>query len=161
MSHAFDAPREGVLKEVAYVPGTAALIRNDVFRRAGLLDERYFFGGELADLCERAHGFGWRSIIHAQTRALHDVARSSQLRDSLHAYYVIRNRFLFIRKFRKRQRMWLFAYWSVYGWLMSAAALLRGNRRRARALRLGVWHGLTQSYGGRNREVWPELKATS
>jgi len=159
-SHEVDLPANHGLKDVAYVPGTVALVRAALLKQIGLLDEEYFFGGEVADLCERAWQAGYRSAIHARSQALHDVGRSSRMRDSLHAYYVIRNRFLFIRKFRSRQRAGLFAMWSLRGMAMAADALLRGNWRRARAIGLGVWHGLTSRYGGRNEQVWPELRAT-
>lgn len=161
MTHEFDAPSNGFLKEVAYVPGTVVLIRASVFRNTGLLDERYFFGGEMADLCARARAVGLRSIIQSQARALHDVARSSRVRDSLHAYYVIRNRFLYIRKFHRQQRLWLYVYWAGGGMAMGLAALLRGNTRRARAISLGVWHGLIGRFGGRNSDIWPELNSVA
>lgn len=158
LSHDLELPPDGRLKDVTYVPGTVALLRATLLERIGLLDERYFFGGEVADLCERARAAGSRSVIHAGAQALHDLDRSSQLRDSLHAYYVFRNRFLFIRKFRAERKTRLFLVWIARGGGMTLAALVRGRFRRARAIGLGVWHGLTGQYGGRNEQVWPELK---
>jgi len=39
---------------VDYVPGTILLARADTFAENGLLDEEYFFSGEIADFCKRA-----------------------------------------------------------------------------------------------------------
>jgi GT2 family glycosyltransferase len=160
LSHDLELPPGLDLKEVAYVPGTVALIRSALLQKVGLLDERYFFGGEMADLCERARQAGFRSVIHTQAQAFHDLGRSSQMRDSLHVYYVFRNRFLFIRKFRSNRRWSLFGLWSVRGCGAATTSLAHSNVRRARAIGLGVWHGLTGQYGGRNEQVWPELRSS-
>ena len=42
----------------------------------GLLDEDYFFGGEMADLCHRARRLGFRSVTDPRARARHDLDRS-------------------------------------------------------------------------------------
>ena len=46
--------RDYPLRAVDYVPGTVFLARAELFRDTGLLDEKYFFSGEIADLCKRA-----------------------------------------------------------------------------------------------------------
>ena len=141
------------LRDVDYVPGTVTLVRRQVFERVGLLDEDFFFGGEMADLCHRARRCGFRSVIEPRARATHDLDRSSQHRQTLHVYYVVRNRFLFVRKHYPRRRAWLYARWSARAALTALAALGRGNRRRARAVALGVLDGLRGRVGGQNERV--------
>ena len=86
------------LLDVDYVPGTVALVRRQLFDRVGLLDEDFFFAGEMADLCQRARACGFRSVTEPRARARHNLDRSARDRLTLHIYYIVRNRFLFVRK---------------------------------------------------------------
>ena len=52
-THVREQPGPG-LSDVFYVPGTCALVRCAALQEIGLFDERYFFSGEMADLCTRA-----------------------------------------------------------------------------------------------------------
>jgi GT2 family glycosyltransferase len=61
-------PRGGLL-DVDYVPGAVALVKRQVFECVGLLDEEFFFGGEMADLCHRARQCGFRSVIDSRAQA--------------------------------------------------------------------------------------------
>jgi GT2 family glycosyltransferase len=143
------------LLEADYVPGTAVLIRAEVFRTVGLFDEAYFFSGEIADLCERAKQQGYLSVIDTRARAYHSVSHTSDSQEALRAYYSVRNRFLFIGKFRRSQRLWLFGFWIVYGLLASLKAGLSGKRAKARAVRLALVDGLRGRLGGQNERVLP------
>ncbi len=139
--------------DVDYVPGTIALVKRQVFEQVGLLDEDYFFGGEMADLCHRARLCGFRSVTDPRARALHDLDRSSPDRQILHLYYIFRNRFLFVRKHYPRWRVWFGARWIGRAALTALAALCRGNRRRARAAVLSVVDGLRGRFGGQNERI--------
>jgi hypothetical protein len=141
------------LRIVDYVPGTVVLVRAAALRTVGWLDEDYFFGGELADFCARARRGGYSSAVDGRTLATHRLDRSADLRDTLHAYYVLRNRFLYTRKFHARRRRWLYALWAVYGAALVLANLLRGRLARARALGLGLVDGLRGRFGGQNERV--------
>jgi GT2 family glycosyltransferase len=143
----------GEVREVAYVPGTCIVIRTAVLQQIGLLDEAYFFGGEVADLCARAHKNGYRSAILGGTRAQHHVERSAAQRHQLHIYYVLRNRFLYVQKFHHKRRLWLFLYWSLMGGRIYLQAVLTRNRPRARAAALACWDGWNGRFGGQNARV--------
>jgi GT2 family glycosyltransferase len=145
-------PPAGLL-EVDYVSGTVALVRAEVFNSLGLLDEGFFFSGEMADLCRRAWMGGYRCVIDGRTRAFHDFERSSEARDVLYVYYILRNRFLFIRKHYPAQKFFLFPFWVGFGFYLLSKALLGGNTRRARAVALGLLDGLAGRYGGQNERV--------
>jgi len=152
-SHVRQVTAGAPVREVDYVPGTVVVVRAEVFRTVGLFDEDYFFGGEIADLCERARQQGYVSAIDTRARAFHSLNRSSDLRETLHIYYVFRNRFLFIRKFRHTWRIALFGYWILYGLTVSLRAQLRGKPAKARAIRLGLLDGLRGRFGGQNERV--------
>ena len=141
------------LVDVDYVPGTVALLRRQVFESVGVLDEEYFFSGEMADLCHRARSHGFRSVIDPGGRARHDLDRSLRAREILHIYYVVRNRFLYVRKHHARRRVWLDVRWIARAVPTVLAALCRGRWRRARSVALGVLDGVRGRFGGQNERV--------
>ena len=135
---------------VDYVPGTAFLVRAEVLRRIGLMDEEYFFSGEIADLCERARQAGHACIVDPQAIAIHNVSAGSPLRATLYLYYTLRNRFLFIRRFRRRAAIYLMPFWIACGLLMCLRSTLRFNIPSARAAWLGVLDGFRGRFGDAN-----------
>jgi len=153
VSHNYTLPDQAEYLETDYVPGTCVLFRAALFRTIGLLDEAYFFGGEVADFCARARPAGFISVIAPQVRVYHRLARSSTSREQFHIYYILRNRFLYVRKFYPRRRWSLFALWVGYGLYVAALALLQRKRWRARAALLGVLDGVRGRYGGQNARV--------
>jgi GT2 family glycosyltransferase len=148
-------PREAptTLADVDYVPGTVALVTRRVFEVVGLFDEDYFFGGEMADLCHRARLHGIRSVIDPAARARHDLDRSLRARETLHVYYVVRNRFLFVRKHHPGRCARLYARWMLRALPIAAGALCRGRWGRARSVALGVLDGVRGRFGGQNARV--------
>lgn len=135
--------------DVDYVPGTAILIRADVFRRIGLLDERYFFSMEIADFCHRARQAGFQSIIVPTATASHSIQRSGARRKSLYPYYTIRNRFLFLRKhYARYATLWMF--WIAYSFALMVKTALAGERALSRAVWLGLADGVRGRFGNQN-----------
>jgi GT2 family glycosyltransferase len=146
-------PCRGPICQVRYVPGTVALVRTEVFHTAGLFDSCYFFSGEMADLCERARRQGLLSAVDSRARAYHAQHDPSNLRATLYVYYALRNRFLFIRKFRAGLQIPLCSFWTLYGLAIAGKARLRGRRAVARAIRLAICDGLRGQFGGQNERV--------
>jgi hypothetical protein len=138
---------------VDYVPGTAILIRADVFKTVGLLDETYFISGEIADFCLRAKRRGVRMLIDPRVTVHHDQGRSSELRVAFYTYNYLRNRFLFISKFYPHLCWLLIPSWAAFGLVSIATSWLRGRQQRARALTLGLRHGLSGKFGDRSAEA--------
>ncbi|HXF61951.1 MAG TPA: glycosyltransferase family 2 protein [Caldilineaceae bacterium] len=138
---------------VAYVSGAVALVRAKLFREVGLLDEHYFFNVEIADLCRRARQHGYRTVVEPAARAYHNLNRSSVLRDTLYTYYIIRNRFLYIRKFYRGLRLPLTGFWALYSWLLAWKVQWAGNPGSAQAIRMGLGDGLRGRFGGQNERV--------
>ena len=152
-THIYDPLDDGLIRVVDYVPGTVILGRADVFRKVGLLDEDYFFTMEVADLCIRARRHGYLSAIDARSHAFHDLGRSSELRETLHTYYIIRNRFLFIRKFHHKRRFWLYGFWGLYSLALALKVWMERNPDAARAMWMGLVDGLRGRFGGQNERV--------
>jgi GT2 family glycosyltransferase len=146
-------PSVGRFLDVDYVPGAVALIRRDVFSTVGFLDEDYFFGGEVADFCDRAAEAGCRIVIDSHAEAFHSLERSQQLRRTLHQYYTLRNRFIFVRKRRGHSKAYLFTFWTLIGLLRIFRSLVNLDVVLARIYVLGLWDGLTGRIGGQNERV--------
>jgi GT2 family glycosyltransferase len=144
---------------VECVPGTVVMVRPEVFRTVGLLDEAYFFASEVADVCLRASQQGYVNAIDTRARAFHDLGRSSGLRDTLHTYYIIRNRFLLVRKFHYKRRLLFYGFWTVYSLALSLKVQLSGSPATARAIRLGLLDGLGGRFGGQNERVLSKSSA--
>ena len=70
----------------------------------------------------------WVPVGHRpRGRARHDLDRSLRARETLHVYYVVRNRFLYVRKHHARRRVWLYARWMARAVPTLLAALCRGR----------------------------------
>jgi GT2 family glycosyltransferase len=143
----------GPIHIVECVPGTVILIRDKVFREVGLLDVDYFYSSEVADLCLRARQHGYLSAIDTRARAFHALDRSSRFRDTLYAYYIVRNRFLLVRKFDQRRKLLFFGIWTLYSLALAVKELLSGSLPAARAIRLGLIDGMRGRFGGQNKRV--------
>jgi GT2 family glycosyltransferase len=134
---------------VDYVPGTVLLTTDAVFKKAGLLNEDFFFSGEIAEFCARARDAGIRSLINPAIVAEHTTSSSnSRLRNTLYTYYTLRNRFLYIKL--RRYGTHLKLRWTAGGWAMLMLALISFNFGRARAIALALRDGLRGQWGNRN-----------
>jgi GT2 family glycosyltransferase len=152
-SHNHELPAGGPTKIVECIPGTAIIIRAELFQTVGLLDEAYFFSSEIVDLCLRARQHGYLGVVDSRARAFHALKRSSGFRAALYPYYIIRNRFLLIRKFH---RPWIAAYygfWTLYALALSLKVRLNGQPALARTVRLGLLDGLRGRFGNQNERV--------
>jgi GT2 family glycosyltransferase len=138
---------------VDYVPGTVLMARSFMFRNIGMLEEEYFFSGEIADFCESARRGGFSAVIDPEVEAAHVTDDASLLRATLYRYYNLRNRFLFIRRHRARQALLLRAWWIACGMIMTGKAALRFDFPAARAARLGLTDGLAGHFGDRNNLI--------
>lgn len=152
-SHNHKMPADGPIQIVECVPGTAIIGRAELFRAIGLLDEAYFFASEVADLCLRARQHGYVSAIDTRARAFHALGRSSKFRDALYPYYIIRNRFLLIRKFHQNWKVSFYGFWTLYSLALSLKVYLSGKPLLARAVRMGLIDGLRGRFGNQNDRV--------
>ena len=139
------------LHEVDYVSGTVFMTRAGIFKELGLLDEEYFFSGEIADFCKRASDKGHGIAVDLEADAGHDLGQgSSKLRQTLYAYYNWRNRFLYVRKHCTEERMKYVLRWSTLGLLAIGRALGHGEIAKARAIALALRHAHAGRYGNQN-----------
>jgi GT2 family glycosyltransferase len=140
------------LQEVGYVPGTVVLIPVAVFDSVGLLDEDYFFSGEIADFCAAAREQNIKSMIDLSVVAKHgDPDEDKPLRGSLYIYYTLRNRFLYVSKHGGRRRLWLKLVWTIKACCMLGLSIIKADFKRARAIAIGLADGIHKKWGNRNK----------
>jgi GT2 family glycosyltransferase len=139
------------LNAVDYVPGAVFLARRTVFEQIGLLDERYFFSGEIADFCKRASAMGLKSYVDLAVEAQHDARKTpQQLRETMYAYYSLRNRMLYARKHYPAEMVKHLTFWTGVCMVESARALGKGKVGKARAILLALAHGYINRSGNQN-----------
>ncbi len=139
------------LNHVDYVPGAVFLARRTLFEEIGLLDEQFFFSGEIADLCKRARDKRHRLCVDLEVEAHHDTGRQpQQVRETLYAYYSVRNRILYARKHYPDRRVRHFSFWAMTSGLEIAKALAKRKRAKARAIFLALAHAYANRSGNQN-----------
>jgi len=82
-------------KEVDFATGSSMLIRCDVLRQVGILDDKYFLYYEENDLCQRIKKVGWKLIYAPKSVVWHKVGQATGIGSPLADYYIARNRLLF------------------------------------------------------------------
>lgn len=141
------------LYDVDYVSGTACLLRASLFNLIGLLDEDYFFSGEIADLCTRAQGKKrtsggcFRTAVHPLACAVHDLSASHGNRGGIYTYYTVRNRFLYIRKHLRLSMPILFPYWIALHLRHAFFCIQERKKVELQMVLKGLAHGLVGKFG--------------
>lgn len=153
ISH-FKVPlKNDAIYETDYVSGTICLIRACLFDMIGLLDEKYFFSGEIADFCTRAKqqqlpsGDYFRTAVQPMASAVHDLAVSHGNRGGIYTYYTVRNRFLYIRKHLRSSIPILFPYWTALHLRHAFRCLKDKKQTELRMVLQGLFHGLSGKFG--------------
>jgi GT2 family glycosyltransferase len=141
------------MSEVDFISGSVALLRCSMLRKVGLLDEDYFFGTEVADLCHRARQQGYTAVVDTRAVAYHDLDRSAVLRNNLYVYYIIRNRFIYIRNFYSWFALPLTIFWATYSLLLAIKLSVVRRNYSSRAVILGLLDALVGRFGGQNERV--------
>jgi hypothetical protein len=133
------------VREVSFVTGCALLIKAEIVKQIGLLDEIYFLGWEDVDWTVRVMKAGYKAFYVPQSviwhRESYDTKKNGgkKLRD----YYGIRNSILFARK-----HMPAWWYWPPYFLsmarrmaYMTGGYLLKADPARIGAIYRGIWSG--------------------
>ncbi len=105
-SGATDKDQFEEIKEVDWICGCYMLITREVLQDVGMLDNRFFFGWEDADICVRAAKKGYRVLFVPGSKIWHKTLppEKQERLTGLPVYYATRGRFIFLEKhFTKRQ----------------------------------------------------------
>ena len=135
--HRADALRTPGVVVVDGVSGCAMLIRREVFERAGLLDEAFFFGFEDLEFCLRARRAGFASVCVESAGVAHAGSLTIGPRSPQRIYFGTRNHLRLIS--------------GLPGRTGRGARLVRAGS----VLALSLAHALMRS----NTPLWPGIRA--
>jgi len=96
------------IKETDYTPGSCILIKQEVLKKIGLLDFRYYLYWEETEYCTRSKRNGYRDIYCPKAKIWHKVSQSTNKISGLTTYYSTRNRFWFMKKYATNTQYLLF-----------------------------------------------------
>ena len=103
---------------IEYTPTCCLLVHRDIFKRVGLMDEKYFMYYDDTDFLVRCNKAGIKTWYESTAKLWHKVSSSSGgSLSKLSIYYGDRNRLYFIDKFYKGQdkvKVLIFFYISRY-----------------------------------------------
>ena len=101
-------------REVDYLEGSCFLIKNKVVNHIGMLDVQYFLYWEETDFCARAHKVGYNIVYVPKAKIWHKIAAASGgTSNTLSAYYMTRNRFLFMKNHASLTQVITFLLYSI------------------------------------------------
>lgn len=83
-------------KEVSVVPGTAFVIRREIFKKLNGFDEKFFLFFEEFDLCKRVKE-QWKIIMYPKAKVLHHWGASTKERKDIEKVFT-ESRFYYFRK---------------------------------------------------------------
>jgi GT2 family glycosyltransferase len=86
-------------REVDIVPGTAFMIREEVFKQARCFDEKFFLYFEEFDLCRTVKQLGWISVMVAGTKVVHFWGISTKTRDDINEIFTSSQEYYFRKQY--------------------------------------------------------------
>jgi len=129
------------VRDTDWITGCAMLIKTDVLRTVGLLDDDFFYGMEDLDFGLRVRAAGLRCIVAPKARVWHKVSASSGGAGSpLVMYHACRNRLLAMKKHGRPADWPLFLVHFVLSQLVQTFLLSR-LRRMPPAVFDAAWLG--------------------
>ena len=144
-------------EEVDFISGCALLCKCSVIERIGLLDERFFMYYEETEWCVRAKRAHFRIVHVPQARILHKIPLDARADQPYVAYYMTRNRLLFLQATGAGMRAWLHAV--LFQDLRTYVSLSIRRKWRSKHIHrdamLSAWGDFLRQRFGR----WEETKA--
>ncbi len=142
--HERDVGKYDQTREISFATGCALLIKSEVVRQIGLLDEIYFLGFEDLDWCVRALQAGFKAVYVPAAVVWHKDSYDTKknLGKPEKDFYSIRNSIFFARK-HMPTRYWPLFFFSLARYLAyrTAGYLIRVELKRVKALYSGLWSG--------------------
>lgn len=93
--------RDQITTNLDFLTGCCLLISSKVFKKIGLLDEKFFMYLEDVDFCQRAKQAGFKLAYIPKSKIWHVNSGSSKSGGDLHDYFITRNRLLFGFRYAK------------------------------------------------------------
>jgi len=141
-----------ITTETGYCHGAAMICRRADLQRVGLMEEHFFLYYEELDWCEKFKRAGLKIGFTGKAKIYHKESMSVGKESPLKTYFMVRNRWLFIRRNAKWPSMLVFC---VYNLAVAVPFLLlkylvKGRVDLFRAALRGVAWNLTHQTRSRN-----------
>lgn len=140
---------------VDYVLGGAMMIRSSVLIQAGLFEENYFMYNDEIDFAYRLKKAGFKTfcLSSAIVRHFHNFEKTNKRGNSLMYYYVMRNRYLYFKKFNLTSNLLLSLIIEIFEIPLTIrwAVSKMGGISFLRFYYAGLWDGLLGKKGIANR----------
>jgi GT2 family glycosyltransferase len=135
------------IRIVDFVSGCALLVKTQVIKKIGLLDNDYFLYLEDADWNYRARKARYISLVNCDATVLHKTEKSG-VASALLYYYFTRNRLLFLKKHAR----WYHLITSIPYFTARSSAifiwnLISGNRLKCRCMFAGFRDFVVGQFG--------------
>ncbi len=129
-------------RETGYANGACMLIRRNLLEQLSYLREDYFLYYEEHDLTERVRQAGFRIMFQPESHIYHKVSASTGALSPLKAFYLHRNRLVFIQRTQRGPTKWLAVlYYLLIATPKAWLSFIRDPERR-KAILLATWRGL-------------------
>jgi GT2 family glycosyltransferase len=114
-----------------HITGAAMLVRSEVIKEIGYMDEEYFMYREETDWMLRAKKLtNWKIAVAAEAKVWHKIAASSGHKPAFHEYYNTRNTLKLFKRFYPIQYFWIICIYFPYRLL--GISLKKGTSKRKR-----------------------------
>lgn len=110
-----------------YIQGACFLIKQEVIKKIGLLNEKYYNYWEETDYCMRAKKAGYLSIYCPKAHIWHKIGQSANKISWFYNYYITRNRFFFMKQHATKFQYFSFLlyFFGFEFWLLSIIYFIR------------------------------------
>jgi GT2 family glycosyltransferase len=135
-----------------YCHGAAMMCRREEIARSGLMEEHYFLYYEELDWAEKFRRAGFQLGFTGKAKIYHKESMSVGKQSPLKAYFMARNRWLFIRRNAGWPERIIFAMYYVLlaSPLKILAQLMKGQKELALATARGVWWNFRNAVDSRD-----------
>lgn len=128
------------VESVPWLSGCALMVRSQMVREIGPLDERFFLYEEELEWCLRGRQASWEALFAPQAKVWHAGVGPGYEPKPYVTYYMTRNHFLLLAKFRAGFLPWADAIFQALRTLLSWT--IRPRWRFKRAHRDALWRGM-------------------
>ncbi|MCM1231776.1 MAG: glycosyltransferase family 2 protein [Clostridium sp.] len=116
------------INNVTFITGCMQMIKADVFKHVGYINEDYFLTYEDADYCIQLIKKGYKLVYNSTAQIYHKVGRSNQPGTASSIYYSNRARYIFLKKYHQCNILALIDYHIE---LLIKLLLYRGAKKQA------------------------------
>lgn len=139
-------------EKLDYIPGTVFFTKYSVLDKCDFLNDQYFFGGEIADLCKKITNHYQIGIIkHVCIRHLGHAVKSEEASITA-TYYNLRNRFLYIEEWRDDKKLTLKCNWIFKILRILVGAVIRLDLKKSFVLTKALKDGLHKNFGKQHQD---------